>query len=112
MVWLNLSPIPVGEEGGILLVQIIFRYLSSLHVEEGGRESAPCGSTHLELLEAVQEGAHAGVKLGVPHEAKAAGPVQRQVPILSQHLQHIVAVPDPNSFFELLDPESEFGIRI
>ncbi len=69
-------------------------------------------STHLELLEAVQEGAHAGVKLGVPHEAKAAGPVQRQVPVLRQNLQHRAADPDPNSFFDLLDPESEFGIRI
>jgi hypothetical protein len=32
---------PIVEEVGNFLVQMIF-YPSSLHVEEGGRESAPC----------------------------------------------------------------------
>jgi hypothetical protein len=39
MVWLNR---PSGEEGGNSPRLSDF-YLSSLHVEEGGRGSAPCG---------------------------------------------------------------------
>jgi hypothetical protein len=41
MVWLSLSPIPVGRRGVISSFKWFF-YLSSLHVEERGRESAPC----------------------------------------------------------------------
>ncbi len=40
MVWLNRSPIPVGRKEGNFPCSIDF-YLSSLHVEEGGSESAP-----------------------------------------------------------------------
>ncbi len=43
MVWLNLSAIPVGRRGYFPRSNDF--YLSSLPVEEGGRESAPCGST-------------------------------------------------------------------
>jgi hypothetical protein len=38
MVWLYRSPNPSGEEGVNFLVRMIF-YLSSLHIEEGGRGS-------------------------------------------------------------------------
>jgi hypothetical protein len=41
MVWLNLSPIPVGRRG--IIPRSNDFYLSSLHAEEGGSESAPCG---------------------------------------------------------------------
>jgi hypothetical protein len=40
MVWLNLSPILMGRRGVISSFKLF--YLSSLHVEKGGKESAPC----------------------------------------------------------------------
>ncbi len=40
MVWLNLSPIPLGRRGVIPRSNDF--YLSLLHVQEGGSESVPC----------------------------------------------------------------------
>ena len=42
--------------------------------------------THLELVKTLEEGCHAGVKLGVPDELEAARPVERQVLVVGQHL--------------------------
>jgi hypothetical protein len=44
-VWLKSLAYPSGEEGGKFLVQMISTYLCYIHVEEGGRGSAPCGAT-------------------------------------------------------------------
>jgi hypothetical protein len=42
-VWLKSLAYPSGEEGGKFLVQMISTCLRYMHVEEGGRGSAPCG---------------------------------------------------------------------
>jgi hypothetical protein len=49
---------PSGEEGSNFLVQM--SYLSSLHVEEVGRESAPCDQNMASVLSANNPSKKAG----------------------------------------------------
>jgi hypothetical protein len=46
MVWLSLA-YPSGEEGDILLIQMILPVQYSLHVQEGGGSRHPVDRTHL-----------------------------------------------------------------
>lgn len=40
----------------------------------------------LELCYTLKEGSHTSIKLGVPQEAKAPRPIERQFTVLSHHL--------------------------